>query len=281
MQRFDFGLKTADGVTLAVSRWIPDTPPKARVLLAHGFTAHRHKDEIQNLSSVFGGTDLTIHDFRGHGESEGVTTVGKDESQDVQAVAEYLIENPASPRANSSPATSPPLRNDSIPPPGPPPSDSSTPDLSAPLILVGISMGAVAGVNFLVSSPLAHHFNGLLLIGCPAYWRARPGKSALVMAFLTRTALGRKVARKRMGVNIAKKITLPEAPASIINRVNIPVGIIGGKQDLLLGEQAHQSLYDAANQPKKLTLIDGAGHAIGPPAIQACRETLNWLLAPV
>lgn len=255
----DFTLTTADGVRLAVSRWRPRGEPVARVVLAHGFTATRQTEAIQQLAAalVAAGADLTIHDARGHGHSDGATTLGNAEQQDVAAVVAHVAQAAGAIGAGDD---------------GPDPSATRP-----PLLLFGISMGAIASANYLASTP-DNPVDALVLISSPAYWRARPGKSAVIMTFLTRTPLGRWFARRRMDVNIARRIRLPEAPARAISKISTPIGVIGGKEDLLLGTKAAQRIFDMANQPKKLALIAGAGHSIGEEAISACLDMLDWLV---
>ncbi len=267
----NFTLTTSDDVALAVSRWKPDCTPVAKVVLAHGFTANRAKDEIRTLAAalVAAGADLTIHDARGHGESAGKTTIGNLEQLDIAAVVAHVASQDLS-DSNANASAEPPQAD--LPPADPLPAE---PPL--PLLLIGISMGAIASVNYLISNP-KNPVRGLLLISSPAYWRPRPGKSAVIMTFLTRTGLGRRVAERHMGVRIASKIHLPEAPARAVARVSLPIGIIGGKEDMLLGTKAAQRIYEAAAEPKKLALIDGAGHSIGEEAVEACQQMLSWLV---
>ena len=255
----NFKLTTKDNVELAVSRWKPEGKPVARVVLAHGFTANRKNHEVQGLAKalVSAGADLTIHDARGHGESSGETTVGNLEQLDVAAVVAHVAgetkEADASLEASPAAASNPPL------------------------LLLAISMGAVASVNYLCSSP-SNPVEGLMLISSPAYWRPRPGKSAVIMTFLTRTSLGRRVARRHMGVRIASEIKLPEAPARAVSRLELPIAIIGGKEDMLLGSKAAQRIYQAAHEPKKLALIEEAGHSLGKESLSACEKMFHWLV---
>lgn len=281
----DFALTTADNVRLAVSRWRPQGEPLARIVLAHGFTATRQTEAIQRLAAalVFAGADLTIHDARGHGQSAGATTLGNAEQQDVAAVVAHVAqvggagadEGTAGGKAADEGAAGGKAADEGTA--GGTGADEGTAATEPPLFLFGISMGAIASANYLAGTP-DNPVDALVLISSPAYWRARPGKSAVIMTFLTRTPLGRWFAKRRMDVHIARKIRLPEAPARAISKIEVPIGVIGGKEDLLLGTKAAQRIFDMANEPKKLALIAGAGHSVGEEAISACVDMLDWLV---
>jgi fermentation-respiration switch protein FrsA (DUF1100 family) len=50
------------------------------------------------------------------------------------------------------------------------------------------------------------------------------------------------------------------APVEDIKRVHAPVLIVHGKEDSFIKSDYSKLLYDAANEPKHMLLIDGAGH---------------------
>jgi fermentation-respiration switch protein FrsA (DUF1100 family) len=50
------------------------------------------------------------------------------------------------------------------------------------------------------------------------------------------------------------------APLEDIKRVHVPVLIVHGKKDSFIKSDYSKLLYDAANEPKHLLLVDGAGH---------------------
>lgn len=62
-----FRLGTADGLPLAVHCWLPETPPKAAVQIAHGLAEHgaRYARVAQALCSA--GYAVYANDHRGHG----------------------------------------------------------------------------------------------------------------------------------------------------------------------------------------------------------------------
>ena len=64
-------LQTSDGLRLHVSRWMPEAPAKAAVVLIHGFTEHggRYAELAERLNRH--GCAVYAPDLRGHGRSEG------------------------------------------------------------------------------------------------------------------------------------------------------------------------------------------------------------------
>lgn len=62
----------AGGVRLAVTRWTPEVPAVAAVLLVHGYGEHsgRYEPVAQRLTAA--GYAATTFDLRGHGRSTGV-----------------------------------------------------------------------------------------------------------------------------------------------------------------------------------------------------------------
>src|SRR5271157_1461562 len=67
MQTSTFGLEAPDGVSIIVHRWLPETPAKAVVQIAHGLAGHgaRYARLAEALSGV--GYAVYADDHRGHG----------------------------------------------------------------------------------------------------------------------------------------------------------------------------------------------------------------------
>lgn len=66
--------KAADGTTIYTSSWLPDTPAKAAVVIAHGLAEHIHRYEHVAAYFVERGYAVYGPDHRGHGKSEGLRT---------------------------------------------------------------------------------------------------------------------------------------------------------------------------------------------------------------
>ena len=102
-------LTTVDGIRLAAHTHCV-AAPRGSVVVAHGFSASATHADVEALAGALGaaGYDVVTYDARGHGDSEGQCTLGDLERHDVAAAVQAT--NPA----------------------------------SGPVVLVGMSMGAIA-----------------------------------------------------------------------------------------------------------------------------------------
>ena len=73
MQSSTFTLPASDGVTLFVYRWLPETPPKAVVQIAHGLAEHAGRYARLAGLLTTSGYAVYAHDHRGHGRSAAGT----------------------------------------------------------------------------------------------------------------------------------------------------------------------------------------------------------------
>ncbi|WP_263787175.1 alpha/beta hydrolase [Salinibacter grassmerensis] len=63
--------RTYDGLSLATRQWMPSGPPKAHVLLVHGYAEHCGRYDHVADALVGQGAAVHAYDQRGHGRSEG------------------------------------------------------------------------------------------------------------------------------------------------------------------------------------------------------------------
>lgn len=80
------------------------------------------------------------------------------------------------------------------------------------------------------------------------------------------TRLGRLIAHRAYRTRISAAgwdyEALPEAPVEVVPRISpIPVLIVHGDRDHYFPLDHPRALYDAANEPKELWLVEGFGHA--------------------
>jgi pimeloyl-ACP methyl ester carboxylesterase len=150
-------LRTADGLTLAADAWLTPTPAAA-VVLVHGFTAHRHDPAVISTAHELRdeGHAVVTYDMRGHGESDGLCTLGDLERLDVAAAV------------------------------------LAARDLAPRVVVVGASLGAIAVLRYAVDDP---GLAGVVTVSSPARWAISTPRTALAAA-LTRTGMGRRLARR-------------------------------------------------------------------------------------
>jgi pimeloyl-ACP methyl ester carboxylesterase len=152
-------LRTADGLSLAADAWLTQDPANAAVVLVHGLGGHRHSPTVVAMAHELRaeGHAVVSYDMRGHGESDGLCTLGDLERLDVAAAA------------------------------------VAARDLAPRVVLVGASLGAIAVLRHAVDDP---ELAGVVTVSAPAQWRLSTPRTALAAA-LTRTRAGRALARRR------------------------------------------------------------------------------------
>jgi alpha-beta hydrolase superfamily lysophospholipase len=238
-------LRTTDGLRL-VGRWHPREEAAATAVLVHGFSASRDDAGLCALASDIDemGLNVLTYDARGHGGSEGHCGVGSTEHLDVACAVEQAA------------------------------------GAGLPIVLVGVSMGAVAVVNYLASdTERLSDVAGAVLVSAPARWRMQVSPLGILTAALTRTRVGRFVAARRMGVRVAHSWRVGEAPETAVRRIALPLAIVHGTGDRLLAVVHGRQLHASAAGPSRLDVVDGMGHGIDALCRRAALESVAWILA--
>jgi alpha-beta hydrolase superfamily lysophospholipase len=235
-------LTTADGLRLTGRRWRATTTPEAAIVIVHGFTASADCPHVEALAGHLHdeGLDVITYDARGHGGSDGESTLGDHEQHDVAAAVALAREH-----------------TDCV-------------------VLVGASMGAIAAVRHAATDAA---LGGVVLVSCPARWRVPRNMRGVLATAMTRTAPGRRLVGRLSGVRIASKWTNPAPPLSLVARLEIPVAVVHGTDDRFISRRDAAELYRAAPSPRRLTIVPGMGHAFGPNAITPVREAVEWALS--
>jgi pimeloyl-ACP methyl ester carboxylesterase len=234
-------LVAADGIHLCGRRWEPAGRRRASVVLVHGFGASSVDGRVVAVAEALAGHGHPVLsvDSRGHGGSDGATTLGDAERLDVDAAVTAI---------------------------GP-----------EPVVLVGASMGAIGALRHAVTTegtPVA----GIVTVSCPARWRLPRNARGVLSAALTHTPPGRWVARRYLGVRIAEPGPRPAPPLELVPQVRRPLALIHGRADPFIPVADAEMLHAAAREPRRLDLIDGMGHAFEPEAIDPVVEAVEWVL---
>src|SRR5262249_8934690 len=81
---------TTHAARLSPRRWLHADAPRAAVVLVHGFSASADHPDVCDLAEVLhtDGVDVVCYDARGHGTSEGHSTLGDLERHDVAAAVD-------------------------------------------------------------------------------------------------------------------------------------------------------------------------------------------------
>ena len=223
-------LTTVDGVRLAaVHLEGPDPSRPLAVVVGHGFTQSTTKPSTRAVLDAFAAHAGVIGlDFRGHGASEGHSTVGHEEVLDVDAAVSHARELGY-----------------------------------ADVVTCGWSMG---GSIVLRHAALHGGVQGVISVSAVSHWFYKGTKPMRRLHLAIETRVGRMIMRRAMRTRITNQgwpeDEPPEAPVDVIARISpIPVLIVHGDQDHYFPVEHPNALYDAAREPKELWLIEGFAHA--------------------
>jgi alpha-beta hydrolase superfamily lysophospholipase len=236
---------TTDDILLTGREWLTDDAPTAAVVLVHGFSASADDPKVCAVAEALlgDGLDVVAYDSRGHGRSEGASTLGDLERHDVSAAVDVAKE-----------------RSDRI-------------------VLVGASMGAIAVLRFAATvADEEQELAGVVTVSCPSGWRLPRTARGVFAAALTRTPVGRAVAARWMRVQVAPRWTNPEPPIALVPNVDAPLAILHGAADRFVPPSAASELFAAAHEPRQLEIIAGMGHAFEPQSVPAIQHAVAWIL---
>lgn len=236
---------TTDDILLTGREWLTDDAPLAAVVLVHGFSASADDPKVCAVAEALlgDGFDVVAYDSRGHGRSEGASTLGDLERHDVAAAVDVAKE-----------------RSDRI-------------------VLVGASMGAIAVLRYAATVvDDIPQLAGVVTVSCPAQWKLPRNARGVFAAALTRTPMGRAVAARWMRVQVARRWTNPEPPIDLVPNIEVPLAILHGAIDRMVPPSHASELYEAAHDPRQLEIVAGMGHAFEPQSVPAIRDAVAWVL---
>ena len=205
-------------------------------VIAHGFTLNWQRPALWNLATRlrdYGG--VVMFDFRGHGRSGGLSTLGDLEIRDVDVAVAWARE------------------------------------LGYPRIAtIGFSMGASIVLRH---AGLVGGVDAVVSVSGPGHWYFRGTKPMRRVHFAIEHRVGRLYARGVLNTRILRGTwdPVPLPPAEAAARIApTPLLIVHGDQDEFFPVSHAEELYDGARDPRELWIIPGMGHAetaIRPPLL--------------
>jgi pimeloyl-ACP methyl ester carboxylesterase len=218
-------LVTEDGVPIDAAH-LPGDSGLAFVV-AHGFTLSWQRPAVWKVASGLrraGG--VVLFDFRGHGRSGGLSTVGDLEIKDLDVAVEYARE----------------LGYRRI-------------------VAVGFSMGASIVVRY---AGLVGGLDAAVSVSGPGHWYYRGTTPMRRVHWAVERRLGRAVTRNWLKTRVSPDgwdpVPMPPYEAAPLISPT-PFLVVHGDQDTYFPVQHAHQLYDAARDPKDLWIIPGLGHA--------------------
>lgn len=240
-------LVTADGVRLAARWWRPASTNGDAVVVVHGFAAHKDHPPVEQLARhlVTTGHAVLTYDSRGHGDSEGLCTLGELERLDVDAAV-----GAATGHADR-------------------------------VVVVGTSMGGVAVLNHMAATEDGGDGDGArgaVVVATPAHWQIPRTWRGAASVMITQTGVGRAVAARRFRTRVAARPGRGDPPIERIGLVTRPVAVVHGLADRFLPPAAATALFTAAHEPRRLDLVPGMGHGFCPAAIGPVESAVAWVM---
>jgi len=244
-------IRTVDGVRLSVRVQAP-TGETARashadvaVVVVHGFTASAgdaNVDAVMVALSDAGYTAIT-YDARGHGASEGESTLGVLEQHDVAAAVKLAR------------------------------------DYASRVVLVGTSMGGIAVLRHAAEE--TNDIVGVVTVACPAEWKLPRNIRGVLAALLVETRWGRRIALSRLGVRVAPSIDRGASPAQVARSIEVPVAVVHGTADPFIATSAAELLHANVPGPSQLVVVEGLAHAFEPAerVTPAILDAVDWVLS--
>ncbi len=243
-------LHTVDGIKLHAVRLHGPEGCGATVVLSHGFANwHRHPKIHEFATSLAKHVNVIVLDLRGHGLSDGVSTLGAYEWLDVMAAVEQV------------------------------------PDTDA-LILLGTSMGSGASVIYAGMAgrgEAGRVADAVIAVSGPAWWGGRDAATGVGRVLeLAASPFMRLVLKYLMRVRIAGPGRDGRIdPVSVVGDIApAPLVIIHDKADWYFGPDQVEAMVSAAGPTAQLWWREG-GHATDLFNKDLLEQILWDVIAPV
>jgi pimeloyl-ACP methyl ester carboxylesterase len=218
-------LVTQDGVPIDTIH-LPGRKEFA-IVLAHGFTLSWQRPAVWRIANRLSRSGGVISfDFRGHGRSGGLSTMGDRETNDLDVAVAYARE----------------LGYQRV-------------------AAVGFSMGASIVVRY---AGLVGGLDAAVSVSGPGWWYYRGTKPMRRVHWAVERKAGRLVTRAwlKTRVSSARWDPVPVPPAEAAAQISpTPFLVVHGDQDLYFPVEHAQRLYDYAREPRELWVVPGFGHA--------------------
>jgi predicted alpha/beta-fold hydrolase len=220
-------LTTSDGISIAADYYagVSDAPS---YLIGHGFTGRAREPRMLSIAKHLNsrGAAVLALDFRGHGASEGLSSVGVTEVEDVAAGVAWLR--------------------------------LKRPDV--PVVTLGFSMGASVVVRH---AGLGGSADAVVAVSGPGRWYERGTVMMRRVHFGVETFWGRHVLQRVFKTRIGGGWDLlPASPVELAADVAVPMLVVHGDADPYFGLEHGRMLASAAPNGRLWVEI-AMGHAEG------------------
>ena len=252
-----------EGNKLFGELYIPDETPAPGIIVCHGMNKYGfHAIELYRRfaeASSKNGFVTLLFDFRGCGKSTGKFGYGIDEQKDLKCALNYLASR----------------REVNI----------------EKIFIVGHSLG---GTIALYTAKNEERVKGLVLWSAPANHAYNVRKFIinnsgrlgyylfLLVSYIDSLIDVSKLFDMRVyGIllrpSYVRKKLMKLDECRVVSKLKIPILIVAGDKDRIVGIEETRQVFSAANNPKKFIIINGANHIFEGKENEVISETLNWL----
>lgn len=214
---------TSDRVWLSTLMYgSPDA--EVAVVFGHGFTGSQHNRKVVSFVRHLAESGLAVYtaDFRGHGTSGGLSTLGDREVRDLDALVALA-------RGRHSQVVS-----------------------------VGSSMGAFVALRH---AGLGGAVDAVIAISSPAVGHVPQLPRARLLGTLAGTERGRRLL-DRYGTRVdPQQAPVASPPLDLVAEIApIPVAIVHGRRDRYVPVSDAYALYERLSEPRRLVVLPRFGH---------------------
>lgn len=234
-------LRTADDVVLSAD-YYAGVSGGPSYLLGHGFTGSSRTPAVMRIAErlrALGGSVLVLN-FRGHGASQGRSTIGVAEVADAEAGLGWLR--------------------------------AGRPDV--PVVTVGFSMGASIVIRH---AGLGANPDAVVAVSGPGRWYERGTDPMRRLHFGVETRLGRLVLHRAFRTRVGGGWdVLPASPVELAASIDAPLLVVHGDADPYFGVE-HARMLAAAAPHSELWIERGLGHAENAMTDQLLERIHGWV----
>jgi pimeloyl-ACP methyl ester carboxylesterase len=219
-------LVTDDGVPIDTVHLAQDSD--LAIVVAHGFTLSWQRPMVWGIATRLNRmAGVLSFDFRGHGRSGGLSTMGDKEIKDLDVVVRYARE----------------LGYQRV-------------------AAVGFSMGASIVLRY--AGLVGCGLDAVVSVSSPGWWYYRGTERMRRVHFAVEHRIGRLITKMAYHTRITSEPwdPVPMPPDEAAARIpGIPLLVVHGDQDPYFPVDHAQQIFRAARDPKELWLVPGFGHA--------------------
>ena len=244
-------LRTDDDVRIAAVH-VPG-PGETALIVVHGFAGSWSQERVDGIIRRLSVRAPVIAiDQRGHGQSEGMTTIGHREPLDVEAASVWAREHGYQ-----------------------------------RVVTIGFSMGSAVALRHAALRPRSEGHSGVdavVAVSGPAFWYYRGTPPMRWLHRAVGSAAGRAYLRTVLGARVDPR-PWPDPPpmspteaASRISEMGLPLLIVHGDADAFFPLDHPIALHEAA-QGSELWIEPGFGHAEGAIGADLVDRIGTWALS--